>query len=251
MSKYDYFKELNYRLRGLPEKERQNILTVYEELFQKAMENGKNEEDVAASLGYPRVPNWEAAKEAAAEPAPSPSDSVRKAKAEEPELPPRRPEPSPVTPPSYEQPERHAPQAHAQTQANPHAYGHAFAYQQYQQPPYPPYPTRPESGIKAIIVSIALGFFNLLFVIAPWFGVLGALVALFTSGIALLIAPLIGVIGSFLGNAGSDMRLIFFAMLACFGVGIILTTISSWLFKWYFKLTWKYIRFNAKLIKGA
>ena len=63
MSKIDYFKELNYRLRGLPEKERQNILSVYEELFQKAIENGKQEDDVAQSLGYPRVPNWDAQKE--------------------------------------------------------------------------------------------------------------------------------------------------------------------------------------------
>jgi len=258
MSKSDYFKELNYRLRGLPEKERQNILTVYEELFQKAIENGKNEGDIAASLGYPRVPNWEGVKETAAEPAPSPATPVKKAKSEDSEVsPPRRTEPTPVSPPSYEQPEHHASpaqthaHANAHTHTNPHAYGHAYAYQQYQQPPYPPYPTRTETGIKAIIVSIALGFFNLLFVIGPWFGVLGALVALFTSGIALLIAPVIGVLGSFLDNAGSDMRLIFFAMLACFGVGIILTTISSWLFKWYFKLTWKYIHFNAKLIKGA
>src|SRR5690242_17042571 len=60
MSKADYFKELNYRLRGLPEKERQNILKVYEELFQKAVENGKHEDEVALSLGYPRVPNWDA-----------------------------------------------------------------------------------------------------------------------------------------------------------------------------------------------
>ena len=63
MSKFDYFKELNYRLRGLPEKERHNILKVYEELFQKAVENGKHEDEVAQSLGYPRVPNWDAQKE--------------------------------------------------------------------------------------------------------------------------------------------------------------------------------------------
>ena len=63
MSKIDYFKELNYRLRGLPEKERQNILSVYEELFQKAVENGKHEDEVAQSLGYPRVPNWDAQKD--------------------------------------------------------------------------------------------------------------------------------------------------------------------------------------------
>jgi hypothetical protein len=54
-----------------------------------------------------------------------------------------------------------------------------------------------------------------------------------------------------MGTVGSDMRFIGFAMLACFGLGIILTTLSTWLFKVFFKLSWMYIQFNAKLIKGA
>jgi uncharacterized membrane protein len=64
VSKAEYFKELEYRLRGLPERERQNILHVYEELFQKAVENGKSESEIVESLGFPRVPNWDAAKSA-------------------------------------------------------------------------------------------------------------------------------------------------------------------------------------------
>ncbi|MBD0384146.1 HAAS signaling domain-containing protein [Paenibacillus sedimenti] len=230
MSKSDYFKELNYRLRGLPEKERQNILSVYEELFQKALENGKNEEDVAESLGYPRVPNWDAPSK---EKANVEKEPMKKPPAIEQEPPYRRPDPLPPKLEPFE-PERHTPYSHSYT------------------PPYPPpYQAKPESGIKAIIVSIALGFFNLIFVLGPWFGILSVLIGFFVSGIALIIAPVIVVIGSFIDNAGSDLRLIFFVMLACFGLGIILTTLSSWLFKWFFKLTWSYIQFNAKLIKGA
>jgi uncharacterized membrane protein len=233
MSKSNYFKELNYRLRGLPEKERKNILSVYEELFQKAIENGKHEEDVAESLGYPRVPNWDSAPK---ETAHGQHEPAKRPLANEQEPPFRKPEP---VPPRYE-PERHA---HFTQPYNAPAYTNA--------PPYPPYMAKPESGIKAIIVSIALGFFNLIFVVGPWFGVFATLIALFTSGIALIIAPVIGVISSFLDSAGNDTRLIFFTMLACFGLGIVLTTLSSWLFKWFFKLTWMYIQFNAKLIKGA
>ncbi|MEW9702768.1 DUF1700 domain-containing protein [Paenibacillus sp. SI8] len=235
MSKADYFKELNYRLRGLPEKERKNILSVYEELFQKALENGKHEEDVAESLGYPRVPNWEAAPRDTVPAPPARNEPERRSAAEEQGPSFRRPE-APTT--RMNESERQAPftQDHSV-----HSYSHI--------PPYPPY-AKPESGIKAIIVSIALGFFNLLVVVGPWFGVLAALIGFFVSGIALVIAPVIGVIGSFM-EAGSDMRLVFFAMLACFGLGVILTTLSSWLLKWFFKLTWMYIQFNAKLIKGA
>ncbi|MDF2645142.1 MAG: hypothetical protein K0Q73_947 [Paenibacillus sp.] len=234
MSKIDYFKELNYRLRGLPEKERQNILSVYEELFQKAIENGKQEDDVAQSLGYPRVPNWDAQKETpSTEQEPSKSTSGERvekfySKPEPAAAPKQAPETKgfpPYTPPQGANP-----------YMNPNPY---------------PYQVKQESSIKAIIVSISLGFFNLIFVVGPWFGILATLIALFVSGFALIISPIVGILGSYMGTVGSDMRFIGFAMLACFGLGIILTTLSTWLFKVFFKLSWMYIQFNAKLIKGA
>ncbi|KQX63811.1 MULTISPECIES: HAAS signaling domain-containing protein [unclassified Paenibacillus] len=234
MSKIDYFKELNYRLRGLPEKERQNILSVYEELFQKAIENGKQEDDVAQSLGYPRVPNWDAQKETpSTEQEPSKSTSGERAEKSYP-----RPEPTaaPKQAPETKGFPPYTPPQGTNPYVNPNPY---------------PYPVKQESSIKAIIVSIMLGFFNLLFVVGPWFGVLAALIALFAAGFALIISPIVGILGSYMGTVGSDMRFIGFAMLACFGLGIILTTLSSWLFKQFFKLSWLYIRFNAKLIKGA
>lgn len=234
MSKIDYFKELNYRLRGLPEKERQNILSVYEELFQKAIENGKQEDDVAQSLGYPRVPNWDAQKETPStgqEPTKStPSDAVEKSYS--------RPEPTA------------APKQAPETKGFPPYTPPQGTNPYMNHNPYP-YPVKQESSIKSIIVSIMLGFFNLIFVVGPWFGILATLIALFVSGFALIISPIVGILGSYMGTVGSDMRFIGFAMLACFGLGIILTTLSSWLFKVFFKLSWMYIQFNAKLIKGA
>ncbi|WNR44715.1 DUF1700 domain-containing protein [Paenibacillus roseipurpureus] len=253
MSKSDYFKELNYRLRGLPEKERHNILKVYEELFQKAVENGKHEDEVAQSLGYPRVPNWDAHKEA-----PSVKEDLLRPTGEAPPMsvasddlpePPAAPymEPNepvfdskiaPQAPPAWEPPAYTKP-------PQPH-------FPPMYSAPYPkPYPTKTDTGIKAIIISIMLGFFNLMFVVGPWFGVCAALIAFFAAGFALLIAPVIGVLTSLAGMSGSDFQFVSFAMLACFGLGIILTTLSSMLLKLFFKLSWKYIQFNAKLIKGV
>jgi uncharacterized membrane protein len=261
MSKVDYFKELNYRLRGLPEKERQNILKVYEELFQKAVENGKHEDEVSQSLGYPRVPNWDAQKESPpvkeeatkrsidefdaevtqAEELPYSNEELEEAaipyvKQPDPAIGPKIPVQAPEAwvPPAYTQP----PQPNYPPMYNT---------------PYPPpYPTaRPESGIKAIIISIMLGFFNLVFVVGPWVGICSALIGFFAAGFALLIAPVIGVLTSLAGTSGSDFQFISFTLLACFGLGIIITTLSTWLLKQFFKLSWKYIQFNAKLIKGA
>ncbi|CAN7156657.1 DUF1700 domain-containing protein [Paenibacillus sp. LjRoot153] len=257
MSKVDYFKELNYRLRGLPEKERQNILKVYEELFQKAVENGKHEDEVSQSLGYPRVPNWDAQKETPpvqeevakrsidafdaevtqAEEIPYSNEELEGyVKQPDPAIGPKIPVQAPEAwvPPAYTQP----PQPNYPPMYNT---------------PYPsPYPTaKPDSGIKAIIISIMLGFFNLVFVVGPWFGVCSALIALFAAGFALLIAPVIGVLTSLAGTTGSDFQFISFTLLACFGLGIIITTLSTWLLKQFFKLSWTYIQFNAKLIKGV
>jgi|GEM_PF-2223093 len=266
MSKADYFKELAYRLRGLPERERHNIMSVYEELFQKAMENGKQEEEVAQSLGYPRVPNWDAMRERTGydEPA-QPEETLARDYAPVPDYAPA-PDYAPLQPPpvsGHARPETGA--AYGAPGAAPYeqpAYTQAPYYQQqrpqhqhaysYPPPAYDyPYPAKRESGGKAIIVSIALGFFNLLFVVGPFFGLVGALLGLFVSGVALLLAPLAAVATSWWMNPADDLRLLVFSMLACFGLGILLTTFSVWLIKGFGKLTWKYVQFNVKLIRGV
>ncbi|GIP35629.1 HAAS domain-containing protein [Paenibacillus sp. J2TS4] len=52
MSKEAFFRNLEYKLKGLPEQERRQIIQVYEDLFQTASENGKDENEVASYLGY-------------------------------------------------------------------------------------------------------------------------------------------------------------------------------------------------------
>jgi uncharacterized membrane protein len=213
MSKTDFFQELNYRLRGLPERERQNILSVYEELFQKAAQNGKNEDDIAESLGYPRIPNWDGSKEQHQPQSDSRYDSSRPAQ-----------EPQPFSN-SYNSP-------------YPDAYPN-------------PYMVKPESGFKAIIASIALGFFNLVFVLGPFVGLCGVIIALYASSAAFLITPVLMVISNSWTNVSADMQLLAFAALAIFGFGILLAVFTVWFSKLFFKLTWLYIRFNMKIIRGA
>lgn len=56
MSKADFFRQLQARLRGLPPEEQENILDVYEDLFRQAEAGGKSEEDIIRSLGFIPVP---------------------------------------------------------------------------------------------------------------------------------------------------------------------------------------------------
>jgi uncharacterized membrane protein len=201
MNKADYFRELTYRLRGLPERERNNILSVYEELFQKASQNGKHEDQIAESLGYPRIPHWDGSRE-----------------------------------------QQH-PMANLYTNTNP--------YQGHQQPYRNPYCVKPETGFKAIIASIALGFFNLVIVLGPFIALCGVIFALYVTSAVCLISPIVMIIGDSWTGSSTDMQFVFFAALAVLGFGILLTGFTVWFSKLFFKLTWLYIRFNMKIIKGA
>ncbi|SEC35137.1 DUF1700 domain-containing protein [Paenibacillus sp. GP183] len=200
MSKVDYFRELTYRLRGLPERERQNILSVYEELFQKAAQNGKHEEEIAQSLGYPRIPQWDGSRE-------------------------------------------QQPMANLYANTNP--------YQGYQQPFPEHYTVKQETGFKAIIASIALGFFNLVFVLGPFISICGFIFALYVASAACLISPVALIIGESLAGSWTDTQFVFFTALAVFGLGILLTVFTLWFSRLFFKLAGLYIRFNMKIIKGA
>jgi len=53
-TKDEYIKELAKGIRGLPEKERNEVLADYEEHFQMARESGKKEEEICKSLGTPK-----------------------------------------------------------------------------------------------------------------------------------------------------------------------------------------------------
>lgn len=52
MLKDEFFRDLEHKLKALPAYERERILQVYEDLFNKASENGKDEREVVESLGY-------------------------------------------------------------------------------------------------------------------------------------------------------------------------------------------------------
>jgi len=54
-NKEQFFAELDERLKHIPEQERGHITRVYEELFQRALENGKNESQVVEMLSFQRT----------------------------------------------------------------------------------------------------------------------------------------------------------------------------------------------------
>lgn len=51
MSKAEFFRQLDERLKGLPRQEQERIVRVYEDLFQQAEVNGKSERQIVEALG--------------------------------------------------------------------------------------------------------------------------------------------------------------------------------------------------------
>jgi uncharacterized membrane protein len=55
MNKEQFLYQLKRSLSGIPEKDKKDILYDYEEHFRSGLENGQEEEEIARSLGNPRV----------------------------------------------------------------------------------------------------------------------------------------------------------------------------------------------------
>ena len=117
--------------------------------------------------------------------------------------------------------------------------------------------------IKAIFAGIALGFFNLVFVLGIYMGLLGALIGLIASSISLIVAGMMVMIVSVVPFANEliysfvDLsrplgRLIMFLTgLGLMSTGIFLTVIFLLLGKIFYKGTLAYVKENIKLVKKA
>lgn len=112
-----------------------------------------------------------------------------------------------------------------------------------------PVPSADSVG-KAILVTVALVFFNLIFIIGPFFAIAGTLLGLFASSLALLLFPF-GLLFSWHQLSGApDWLMGVFAMLTSLGAGVLMGVGSIVLTRWFYRLTIKYLQFNVMMIKG-
>lgn len=117
--------------------------------------------------------------------------------------------------------------------------------------------------LRAVFATCALGFFNLCFVIGPFFGVVGVFIGLYAtaialtfSGIAAFIAPLLqpfisGLVN--IGNVGYPLNAIGSLTVSAAGVGLtclglLFFLLNIWLTKGFYKLTVKYLKWNIDFI---
>src|SRR5699024_4876752 len=173
-----FLKQLRIQLRGLPEKEVEEIIHDYASYFTEATKNGLSEEEAARNLGHP----FEIAQDIKL----SRKDAL-----------------SSSTSGSFQ--------------------------------------------ARSIIVMIGLIFFNLIFVLGPDLGIIGAFFGIIVSGIVLIISPFLA-FGSLLVQNGHLFEL-FFSIVFC-GLGILAFPYLVKLAKKGRDLLHRYIQWNVRIVKG-
>lgn len=114
---------------------------------------------------------------------------------------------------------------------------------------------------KAVLATLGLGFFNLVFVLGPFIGLLGVLFGLFVAAGAIIIAGVAvfaaTLFGSFMPIAVDSTFLLFATPVATFFLSIGLICLGLlfligdiYLAKYFFAGTVRYLKFNMKIIKG-
>ena len=113
--------------------------------------------------------------------------------------------------------------------------------------------------VRAVLAAFGMGFFNLIFVVGPFFAIVGVLIGLFAAGtgitlagvgvfLALIIHPIAPYIP--INYAGVNEGVIVFTAVGLVCMGLLFIIGVSYLFKYFFKGTVRYLRWNMDIIKN-
>ncbi len=110
---------------------------------------------------------------------------------------------------------------------------------------------------KAVIATIALGFFNLVFVLGPFVGAVGVLIGLFVTAIGITVAGFTAFIASIVGpffpqyiSFGLSPVVAAFVGSGLTALGLLFLIGDWYLLKGCYHLTIRYLKWNISIITG-
>jgi uncharacterized membrane protein len=189
MRREEFLAALKRALGGMSEHERREILYDYEEHFRMGMAEGRTEEQIARSLGNPRV------------------------------------------------------------------IGKSYAIDVLLEEPREG-GLRAASVVRAVFASVSLTFFNLIFILGPFLGLVGVMIGLWAgaaalplSGLVVFLSPLVNLVApGFIGTSGLSALFLLFAGVAVTALGL-LAVLGMWKLSGLFiRMIAAYVRFNARVI---
>ena len=182
MNKQAFLNELSSQLKTVPEHDRIDMLYDFEEHFELAMESGKTEEEIAESLGNPKL----IAKDLLAEYLVSQAESDQSVK----------------------------------------------------------------SMFHAVLATISLSFFNIIFLLGPIVAIIGVYLALSATAIVLTLSPLVLIV-SLLFEGPSNFLIEFFMAIIFCSLGVLMSIGMIYVGKFLYQMILKYVKFNIRIVKGG
>nr|WP_263314404.1 DUF1700 domain-containing protein [Mammaliicoccus sp. Marseille-Q6498] len=104
---------------------------------------------------------------------------------------------------------------------------------------------------QAIISVMGLGILNFFVILIPIVVIISILFALITTTVSLLSSPIMLMVKGVLYGFDDLQSIDVYVILAAFGLGLVLFTITFVLTKWFYKLFVKYLRWNISIVKGS
>lgn len=104
--------------------------------------------------------------------------------------------------------------------------------------------------IRAVWAVIGLGFFNLVFVAGPFFGLMGILFAGWAVSTGFIVSPILMLFNTFIFPDTFTWFDLFFSILLC-GIGLFIAIGMFFVTKTVFHLFIRYLKFNASIVKGG
>jgi uncharacterized membrane protein len=144
----------------------------------------------------------------------------------------------------------------AQSLGNPRAIGRSYAIDALLEEPKGGGGVTATSVLRAVFASVSLTFFNVIFILGPFLGLVGVLiglwataVALAASGVGVVLFPIGALVAPGLFSmVGMNLAFVIFAGMGVAGLGL-LAGIGMWkLTQLFVRGTAAYLRFNARIV---
>ena len=144
----------------------------------------------------------------------------------------------------------------SQSLGNPRQIGRSYAMESLLEEPKGGGDVKAASVLRAVFASISLTFFNVIFILGPFLGLVGVLigmwataVALAASGVGVVLFPIGALVAPGLFSmVGMNLAFVIFAGIGVAGLGL-LAGIGMWkLTQIFVRGTAAYLRFNARIV---
>jgi uncharacterized membrane protein len=107
-----------------------------------------------------------------------------------------------------------------------------------------------KSMFHAILATISLSFFNIIFLLGPIVAIIGVYIALSATAVAFTLSPL-AFIASMLFYGPSAILVEFFMAITLCSLGVLLSIAMIYVGKFLYKMILRYVKFNIRIVKGG